>query len=103
MGYQMTCRVGGFRRRKPMSTHSTDQNDVQETPSRRDQSIFTKNTVLQEKVSSPTRFSPPPRRPPHSRKWSWFVIAAVSIAVVLIFSLFAFVFSQQRPSSGNQM
>lgn len=91
-----------FRRRNPMSTNYRDPTNMQETPPRTPQSIFTQNTVKQEKVSRPGSF-PPPQRPQHTRRWYWFTLSAVAIAVVLIFSVFAVVFSQRGTGSTNQI
>lgn len=74
-----------------MSTRHTDVGKDQETTPRTSQSIFTENTVHQEKVPSSESFSQPPRRPSRTQRARWFLVAAVIVALAIIFSVFALV------------
>lgn len=84
-----------------MGTRNTDIDNVQETPPQDSQSIYTANTVQQDKVSPPGSFTQTPRRPSPSKRDRWYVIAAVIVALVLIFGAGALVISQvgQHPAT----
>ena len=86
-----------------MSTKHTDLDNVQKTPPRDSPSRYTADTVQQAKVSPPESFPPPPRRPSRSTRSYWFAVAAVIVAVGLIFSVFALVLSQQGQHPSTQV
>src|SRR5579872_1548321 len=86
-----------------MSTQHTDLDKVQETPPRDSQSIYTADTVQQAKASAPENFPQPPRRPPHTRRERWLVVAALIVGAALIFSVFALVLSQQGQHPATQV
>ncbi len=91
-----------LRKRKLMSIRSTDFDKDQEAP-RDSQSVYTANTVQQEKVSPVENLPQPPNRPPRSRRSYWYAVAAVLVVVALIFSVFALVVSQQGQHPGTQI
>jgi hypothetical protein len=91
-----------LRKRKLMSIRSTDFDKDQEAP-RDSQSLYTANTVQQEKVSPVENLPQPPNRPPRSRRSYWYAVAAVLVVVALIFSVFAIVVSRQGLRPGTQV
>jgi hypothetical protein len=86
-----------------MSTKQTDLNNVQETPPRDAQALYTADTVQQAKTSPPESFPTPPRPPSGSKRRYWFAVAVVIVVVALIFSVFALVLSQQGQHPGTQV
>ena len=86
-----------------MSTRHTDIDKDQEAPPRASGSLPTENTVQQEKVSPAGNFPQPPQRPSRIRRGYWFAVAAVIVALALIFSVFALVISQQGQHPSNQV
>jgi hypothetical protein len=83
-----------------MSTQHTDVSKDQEAP-RDSRSIYTDDTVQQGKASPPEGIPQPPRRPPGARRNFWFAVAAVIIALALVFSLGALLIAQlgQHPAT----
>ena len=94
-----------------MSTRHTDIDKDQEASPGAHGSFNKQNTLQWEKIPPAENFPPPPQRPPlvrgqgerSSRREFWFAIAAVIIAVTLIFSVLALVLSQQGQPTATQV
>jgi hypothetical protein len=84
-----------------MSTRHTDIGKDQESPPRDTKSIYSENTVQQEKVPSSESFPQPPRLPSRTQRARWFLVATVIVALAIIFSVFALVLPQlgQHPTT----
>jgi hypothetical protein len=85
-----------------MSTQHTDIDKVQEAPPQTPGSFFREETLQRENLP-PATHVPPPRRPTPSRRNYWFVVAAVIVALALIFSVFALVVSLQGQHPATQV
>lgn len=85
-----------------MSTQHTDIDKVQEAHPQTPGSFFREETLPRENLPPATHF-PPPRRPTPSRRNYWFVVAAVIVALALIFSVFAFAVSFQGQHPATQV
>ncbi len=88
-----------------MSTQHTDLNKGQGTSLQDSQSVSAANTVQQETVFPIESFSPPPRRPSRTKRKRWFVIAAVIVALALIFGAGILAIAQlgQHPNPSTQI
>lgn len=84
-----------------MSTQQTDIDKDQQAPPQTPGSFFREETLQREHLP-PAIHLPPPRRPTPSRRNSWFVVAAVIVALGLILSVFAFVVSLQGQHPATQ-
>jgi hypothetical protein len=84
-----------------MSIRHTDIDKDQEASAGAPESFYTQNTLQGAKMPPAENFLPP-KRPSRSRREFWFAIAAVIIALALIFSVFALVISQQGQQPSNQ-
>ncbi len=84
-----------------MSMQPTDRDNTQLSPSVDTESIYTADTVQQEKVSPPMGFPPPPhQRPAHTRRAGWFALATVLGVLALVLGIGAIAIAQlgQHPT-----
>ncbi len=83
-----------------MSTEQSDTGKHQETPPQAPGSLYTQETVQEQKVAPPQPFPHPPQRPPRPRMNRWYAGIAVAVVLVLILGIGAFMVAQlvQRPA-----
>ena len=90
------------RRRKPMSTHSTDVEKEQSASQGAPGTMFNEDTIQLGRASPPPTAPHPPKHTDHNRRNFWLAIAAVVIVLALVFSVFAIFLAQPGKQTGTQ-